>query len=163
MNIDDDDFVFPVYVTKKVIEFIVKLCKSTNLEIFGYLIGNIFKWKGQTYVIIRDPLYIKGAIHSHKYSTAQIEGTAGQYDEKFQKLKHKRKDKDIRVLGWWHSHPNFGCFLSTIDIATQEFFFPESYQVALVVDPIKDSFNFFALDNNNIKKYRELSFAIISG
>jgi 26S proteasome regulatory subunit N11 len=42
------------------------------------------------------------------------------------------------VLGWYHSHPGFGCWLSSTDINTQtsfEILHPRS--VALVVDPIQ--------------------------
>jgi proteasome lid subunit RPN8/RPN11 len=107
-------------------------------------------------------LFIKGAVHSHQFSTAQIEGTAGKYEKEFQKLKEKKKNDALRIVGWWHSHPGFTCFLSTVDVATQEFFFPESYQSALVVDPVNKDFKFFTLDNGIKKGYKELSYAIIS-
>lgn len=41
------------------------------------------------------------------------------------------------VVGWYHSHPGFGCWLSGVDINTQQSF--ESLQVravAVVVDPV---------------------------
>lgn len=156
-----EETIFPVYITEKNIKHIQKLCEKSELEIFGYLVGEIFRWDESSYVLIEDHLYIKGAVHSHQYSTAQIEGTAGKYEKKFQKLKKKKNNASLRIVGWWHSHPSFTCFLSTTDIATQEFFFPESYQVALVVDPINDDFKFFTLDSNVKKKYKEISYAIV--
>lgn len=42
------------------------------------------------------------------------------------------------VVGWYHSHPGFGCWLSSVDINTQQSF--EQLQpraVAVVVDPIQ--------------------------
>jgi len=160
----EEDYVFPVYISKNVMNDIEKLCKGSKLEIFGYLVGEILKWKDQKYVQIEDHLYIKGAVHSHQFSTAQIEGTAGKYEKKFQKLKKKKEDDSdiqLRIVGWWHSHPSFGVFLSATDIATQDFFFPESYQVALVVDPIAEVNAFFSLDKNANKGYKEVSYAII--
>ena len=53
-------------------------------------------------------------------------------------------DEDFKVfenthycVGWWHSHPGFGLFLSATDINTHIFSFQISrpYSVALVVDP----------------------------
>ncbi|MFX1340057.1 MAG: Mov34/MPN/PAD-1 family protein [Promethearchaeota archaeon] len=157
----EENFVFPVYIYKNILDEITKVCKKEKLEIFGYLIGNIYKWNEKNYIVIEDQLFIIGAVHSDKYSTSQIEGAAGKYEKKFQKLKHKKNNEELRIVGWWHSHPGFGPFLSSTDIHTQEFFFPESYQVALVVDPIKNELEFFTLDHNSNKKYKNLSYAII--
>jgi proteasome lid subunit RPN8/RPN11 len=106
--------------------------------------------------------YIAGAIHSEKYSTSQIEGTAGEYQKEFQRLKKIRKNKNLRIVGWWHSHPDFGCFLSSVDLITQKHFFHRSFQVALVVDPIRNEFEFFTIDNHTKKGYKAISYAILS-
>jgi proteasome lid subunit RPN8/RPN11/LysM repeat protein len=42
----------------------------------------------------------------------------------------------MSIVGWYHSHPGFGCFLSDYDIFIQENFFSGPGQHALVVDPI---------------------------
>ena len=42
------------------------------------------------------------------------------------------------ALGWYHSHPGYGCWLSGIDVGTQ--MLNQQYQepwVAIVVDPIR--------------------------
>lgn len=42
------------------------------------------------------------------------------------------------VVGWYHSHPGFGCWLSGVDINTQQSFESLSDRaVAVVVDPIQ--------------------------
>jgi proteasome lid subunit RPN8/RPN11 len=158
----EENFVFPVYIKRDVLNKIKLLCKNFQNEIFGYLIGNILKWNDQIYVKIEELLFLLGAIYSDKYSTSQIEGAAGKYDKKFQRLKKRRKDDSLRIIGWWHSHPGFGCFLSTTDIKTQKYFFPESYQVALVVDPDDDDSQFFTLDQNSKKGYKEVSYAVVN-
>ncbi|TFG23847.1 MAG: hypothetical protein EU532_13090 [Promethearchaeota archaeon] len=160
MNIEEN-FIFPVYIYSSILEEIKKLCKNAKLEIFGYLIGNIYKWNGKNYIVIEEQLFLIGAVHSDKYSTSQIEGTAGKYEKIFQKMKRKKNNEELRIVGWWHSHPGFGPFLSSTDIHTQEFFFPESYQVALVVDPIKEELEFFTLDRDSNKKYKKISYAVI--
>lgn len=160
--LNDNSFVFPVYVYDYILEKIVKLCKKFPKEVFGYLIGKILKWNDRLYVIIEDQLFIDSTVDSNQFSTFQIEGTAGQYEKEFQKLKILKNNDSLRVVGWWHSHPGFGCFLSKTDLHTQEFFFPEIYQVALVVDPIKDEFQFFTLDDKLETKYKTISYAIIS-
>jgi len=42
------------------------------------------------------------------------------------------------VVGWYHSHPGFGCWLSSVDISTQQSFEKLCKRaVAVVVDPIQ--------------------------
>ncbi len=42
------------------------------------------------------------------------------------------------VVGWYHSHPGFGCWLSGVDINTQQSFEALTERaVAVVVDPIQ--------------------------
>lgn len=42
------------------------------------------------------------------------------------------------VVGWYHSHPGFGCWLSGVDINTQQSFEQlNDRAVAVVVDPIQ--------------------------
>ena len=42
------------------------------------------------------------------------------------------------VVGWYHSHPRFGCWLSGVDINTQQSFEALNQRaVAVVVDPIQ--------------------------
>ena len=157
------DFIFPVYIFQDVLEVVKQICNESTLELFGYLVGNVLEWKGKTYVIITDQLYNEKAVDSQQYFTSQINGTAGNFDSVLKGLKELRNDDDLRILGWWHSHPDFGCFLSTTDIHTQRFFFPETYQVALIVDPIREEYAFFTLDGSSKKGYKEISHAIISG
>ena len=50
---------------------------------------------------------------------------------------------DDIVLGWHHTHPDIGVFLSPQDQFIHRNFFRESWQIALVVDPCKCEFGFF--------------------
>ncbi|MHA2284143.1 MAG: Mov34/MPN/PAD-1 family protein [Promethearchaeota archaeon] len=158
----DRDFIFPVYIHENVLKVVKEICDKSHLELFGYLVGNVLEWKDTKYVIITDQLYNENAVDSQQYFTSQIDGTAGNFDAVLKGLREIRKDEDLRILGWWHSHPDFGCFLSTTDIHTQKYFFPETYQVALIVDPIRKEYTFFTLDGSIKKGYKEISHAIIS-
>lgn len=43
---------------------------------------------------------------------------------------------DLVAVGWYHSHPGLGVFLSSTDRATQRAFFSNPWSIALVVDPV---------------------------
>jgi proteasome lid subunit RPN8/RPN11 len=48
-----------------------------------------------------------------------------------------------RMVGWYHSHPHFGIFLSDYDQFIHENFFREPWQVAYVVDPLLEQRGWF--------------------
>ncbi|KAM9984946.1 hypothetical protein ACTFIY_009364 [Dictyostelium cf. discoideum] len=50
----------------------------------------------------------------------------------------KQTGRDEIVIGWYHSHPGFGCWLSSVDVNTQQSFEQlQSRAVAVVVDPLQ--------------------------
>eukprot|EP00727_Mastigamoeba_balamuthi_P003617 m51a1_g13252 putative 26s proteasome non-atpase regulatory subunit (309) ;mRNA; f:550-2014 len=50
----------------------------------------------------------------------------------------KQTGRPEEVVGWYHSHPGFGCWLSNVDINTQQSFEQLNRNaVAVVVDPIQ--------------------------
>ena len=50
----------------------------------------------------------------------------------------KQTDRSENVVGWYHSHPGFGCWLSSVDVNTQQAFEKlEARNIAVVVDPIQ--------------------------
>merc|ERR1711915_865248 len=50
----------------------------------------------------------------------------------------KQTGRQEMVVGWYHSHPGFGCWLSGVDINTQQSFEALNQRaVAVVVDPIQ--------------------------
>jgi proteasome lid subunit RPN8/RPN11 len=47
------------------------------------------------------------------------------------------------IVGWYHTHPGMGVFLSSYDAWLHLHFFPEPWQVALVIDPVSATGGFF--------------------
>jgi proteasome lid subunit RPN8/RPN11 len=50
---------------------------------------------------------------------------------------------DDRLVGWQHTHPGLGVFLSGYDLFIHRNYFREPWQVALVVDPRSQEYGFF--------------------
>ena len=68
---------------------------------------------------------------------------------------YKIKDKeypDHKIVGWYHSHPGFGVFLSEHDLFIQQNFFSNPQQVAWVYDPHTDEEGCFGWIGGNIEK-----------
>lgn len=50
----------------------------------------------------------------------------------------KQTGRPEMVVGWYHSHPGFGCWLSSVDVQTQQSFEQLNQRaVAVVIDPIQ--------------------------
>ena len=50
---------------------------------------------------------------------------------------------DLEILGWHHTHPGFGIFLSRHDEFIHRHFFDSRWHIAMVVDPRNGEFGFF--------------------
>jgi len=55
-----------------------------------------------------------------------------------------REQQGKALLGWYHTHPDFGVFLSDTDLdKTHRVLFCEPFQIALVYDPVRARAGFF--------------------
>lgn len=56
----------------------------------------------------------------------------------------------LAIVGWYHTHPGFGCFLSAYDTFIQENFFSADGQHALVIDPLAGRWARFRMDGEEV-------------
>lgn len=100
-----------------------------NLEIMGLMTGYI----SGTSVIVTDAfrLPVEG---TETRVNAQAEGD--EYMVNFTTLSREGGGRPENAVGWYHSHPGYGCWLSGIDVATQDSqqTFSDPF-VAVVIDP----------------------------
>lgn len=103
---------------------------DTAVEICGVLVGNVYRDTSGPY------LYVEAVIRGDA-----AEGHATQVTFKAQTWEHiqremDEKHSDKRIVGWYHTHPGFGIFLSGMDLFIQDNFFNLPWQIAFVYDPI---------------------------
>lgn len=55
-----------------------------------------------------------------------------------------------RIVGWYHTHPNLGVFLSERDLFIHQHFFADSMHIALVIDPADFTWGLFYWQNNDL-------------
>lgn len=71
---------------------------------------------------------------------------------------HTTLDRDYpgeEILGWYHSHPGFGIFLSEHDLFIHRNFFGRAEQIAIVVDPHAGSEGLFVWSEGEVVKAGE--------
>jgi len=72
---------------------------------------------------------------------------------------YKIKDKEYpeeRIVGWYHSHPGFGVFLSDHDTFIHKNFFSAPLQVAWVYDPHSDEEGCFGWCGEGLERLEEI-------
>jgi len=79
---------------------------------------------------------------------------------------YKIKDRDFpdeRIVGWYHSHPGFGIFLSDHDTFIHKNFFSAPEQIAWVFDPHSDEEGCFGWHGSRLERIPRFSFADAHG
>ena len=59
--------------------------------------------------------------------------------ETWAKINHEMDTRfgNLSIVGWYHTHPDFGIFLSDRDVFIQQHFFSNPGNVAYVIDPVR--------------------------
>lgn len=100
-----------------------------GIEVCGVLVGNVHRDAFGPWLYVEQAIEGNGATER----AAQVTFTAETWAH-IQTVMD-RDYPDRRILGWYHTHPGFGIFLSDMDVFIQDNFFGEPWQVALVYDP----------------------------
>ncbi|KAL6769348.1 hypothetical protein ACKKBG_A30665 [Auxenochlorella protothecoides x Auxenochlorella symbiontica] len=99
-----------------------------DLEVMGVMQGKVL---GDTFVVMDAfPLPVEG-------TETRVNAQAEAYEYMVEFLEtNKASGREENIVGWYHSHPGYGCWLSGIDVGTQ--LTNQKYQepfLAVVVDP----------------------------
>lgn len=99
-------------------------------EVMGLMQGKV---EGDTFIVL-DAFALPVEGTETRVNAAE---QANAYMSTF-KIASERVLKEQPVVGWYHSHPGYGCWMSGIDVGTQldHQTFEDPY-VAVVIDPVK--------------------------
>ena len=110
-----------------------------RIEIMGLLLGTVYRHNEHDHVLVRDVV------------TTDLDASlvSVRFDRQgFEKLFESLDDSgfDYVIVGWYHSHPGHGCFLSQTDVDTQVSMFNRPFHSALVIDPVNKEIETFKVD-----------------
>lgn len=108
----------------------------TDREVGGVLVGTVGDGSADSTQIIAAIPALKAV-----GASANVTFTHDVWDEALQIVDRDHPGK--RIVGWYHSHPDFGVFLSEYDLFIHRNFFPLPGMMALVVDPIRGEAGWF--------------------
>jgi LysM repeat protein/proteasome lid subunit RPN8/RPN11 len=146
-EIEHDDV--KVYIKQDVYKALEKYALAdTEHERGTIILGDYHEELGKMHVIISN--YIEARYTDASASTLTF--THETWDYVYKEQNEKYPDK--KIVGWQHTHPSYGIFLSNYDLFIQENFFNLPFQVAYVIDPIQDIRGFFQWKNGKIEKLK---------
>lgn len=146
-EIDHDDV--KVYIKQDIYKAMEKFALSdTAKELGSIMLGNYTDDMGKTNVVISE--YIEAKYTDASASTLTFTHETWDYVHKQQDLLYP----SLKIIGWQHTHPNYGIFLSNYDLFIQDNFFNLTFQVAYVIDPIQHIRGFFQWKNGKIEKLK---------
>lgn len=132
---------FELYVSKQAAEKMVNHAKKLGRmrrEALGFMLGDVCRSGRQRFVMVRD--IVTGPLLS---SADRVKFDRNSYSELFSEL--DSSGFDYVIVGWYHSHPGYGCFMSRTDLNTQMSVFKENFHSAIVIDPINREIEAFKL------------------
>jgi proteasome lid subunit RPN8/RPN11 len=138
------DVKFNLVCSEDLMKEIENICFTDRQnEVGGFLLGHIdASGSVVTHVI--------AAKHTQATST-QLTFTPETWNDLY--TKQSAIEPKVTLIGWFHSHPNHGVFLSEHDQFIQNNFFKNDGQITIVVDPIRGLRGWFFSSQGKIMKY----------
>jgi proteasome lid subunit RPN8/RPN11 len=129
----------PIFVDLDVLlDMEAHAASNTTVELGGVLLGgHYYDADGRPFVVVTDSLRAE-----------HYESTKGSFKfthETWEKISRQRDEfpADLQMVGWYHTHPDWGVFLSGMDHFICDHFFNRLLDVAYVIDPCRRDRGFF--------------------
>jgi len=142
---------FPVIFAKEIVDAIKRHGDSNqNHEVCGVLVGDLFSDDKGHYLSIK--FSIEGKHASHNLSQVTFTPKTWEHIQSTMDLHYVSH----KIVGWYHTHPGFGIFLSRMDCFIHENFFNLPWQVAYVYDPISKADGLFVWNSDKLEQQKYL-------
>lgn len=147
LSIAGREFKFQAIFTHEALQAIHEHGKtSMDAEICGVLVGNVYRDSYGPYVLIR--ACIRGDAAESRNAQVTFKAETWTHIQQVMEQDHP----DDKIVGWYHTHPGFGIFLSGMDLFIQDNFFNLPWQIALVYDPQSEEEGVFIWRNGKSER-----------
>ena len=125
---------------------------SLNREVAGVMVGRQPEKQpdGRYIVHIIDSIVARHTVMQGASVTYTPESWRYMHDS----LLERYPDEDALMVGWYHTHPGFGIFLSGMDLFIHQNFFTQLWHVAYVLDPRARTSGFFCWNRQKTRVNR---------
>jgi proteasome lid subunit RPN8/RPN11 len=135
-----------IFLNESILREVVDWAKTDlQHELGGIFVGDLYSYKGFHYI------EIAGYIRARHYqnTAASFCFTHDTWSAISRECETRFNDK-LRV-GWQHSHPGYGIFLSNMDLFIHRNFFNLPWMIAMVVDPRQETLGIFQWKRGKIE------------
>jgi proteasome lid subunit RPN8/RPN11 len=134
-------------------DFEAHCAENPSEEVCGILVG--FTWAEAG----RQRTRVVGSVRGSHARQGQMSVTFTHETWQAVHAEIERRTDDAKVVGWYHSHPDFGVFYSSQDVFVHRHFFGDVGQLGLVIDPIRRQCGAFLSTASGIEPIRRFEVA----
>lgn len=129
-----------VYIKKDALQNLRTHLKSNlRVEQGGILFGNAYQDPSSKTIYVEITAAV--AAPATIGTSAHLDFTPGSWTGimDYARVEHPKEN----IVGWYHSHPNIGVFMSGTDMRTQQAFFYHPWCLSIVCDPVRRTIGYF--------------------
>lgn len=121
---------FRVHIAEEALDRITRRAgEHSDREVGGVLVGELVRDSAGPYLRVTSTI---DALHAEEKGT-ELTFTHATWDHIHEEMDAHHQGS--KIVGWYHTHPGFGVFLSDRDQFIQQSFFNLPHQIAVVYDP----------------------------
>lgn len=137
----------PIFVSRRVIDQVLDVSdKNQDVEVGGFLLGGFHHDDQRDLDFIEITEYVAATQVTSGYRSLTF--THESWSDLHRQIAERYPGH--QVMGWHHTHPGFGIFLSRQDEFIHRNFFDQPWHVAMVVDPRRGELGFFQWQQDQI-------------
>ncbi|MEW6096442.1 MAG: Mov34/MPN/PAD-1 family protein [bacterium] len=150
--VDKPEYSLKIFIAKEIMEEILNYSqKDTTRELGGVLVGDYCHENKIKFIKISNFIEARNT----QADNSHIRFNHDTWNAIERERKSRKIPEEKQMVGWFHTHPGWGIFLSEDDLFIHQNFFNLPWQVAMVVDPLQKDQGFFVWENDKIIKCRE--------
>jgi proteasome lid subunit RPN8/RPN11 len=119
-----------VYAPKAWADMEAHTASTVDVEVGGVLLGELYRDHAGPYLLVHS---VVPALRAAQRATS-VSFTAETWTQIHDTI--ERDHAGATIVGWYHTHPGFGVFLSDMDTFICKSFFDLPHHIATVIDPI---------------------------
>lgn len=124
---------------------------DVGVELGGLLLGNVYQHEDRLYVDIEAALDAKSDKNGPVHFTFTADAWATAHQER------EEHYPDLKIVGWFHTHPNLGVFYSGDDVVVHTTAFSLPWHVGLVLDPVRNTVALFGWVEDDVTQENSLA------
>ena len=123
---------------------------DTSVELGGLLLGNVFQNEQRLYVDVAAAIVAKSDKNGPVHFTFTADAWADAHAER------EADYPDLKIVGWFHTHPDLGVFYSGDDVVVHTTAFALPWHVGLVLDPVRNTVALFGWEQDPISEEQSI-------